>query len=249
VLRCATDAGSMRHILHTQDTLWLPRWGAMAAASFLLTAIAIAVAATALQFRTCRGAVANVPAQTATRPIFLSKSIPTFLPNSIAGFQIWQPNTRHGTVVEGDGGNSTMLYNHDSSIAWFDNRWVVVWNGNGPAHEGVPGQRNYLATTADPDGLAGWSAPAAVFSPRQPRSTRCHAIPKTVFNGSPTCKSGTQSTRLATTDPGCVRSGNREVGGLMCTLGRYSDSSDIQAACEMDEGVLCMAVATEFRGV
>lgn len=79
-------------------------------------------------------------------------------------FQVWMPSVQRAFVVDADAENATLLYNHDSSIARFDSRWFVVWNGNTIAREGQPGQANLVSTTTDPNGVSGWSDPVAAFS-------------------------------------------------------------------------------------
>jgi hypothetical protein len=54
-----------------------------------------------------------------------------------------------------------LRYNHDSSVAWFRDRWFCVWNANAIPEEGAPGQLNYVSTSRD--GLA-WSAPRPAFA-------------------------------------------------------------------------------------
>jgi hypothetical protein len=56
---------------------------------------------------------------------------------------------------------SPLQYNHDSSIAWFSDRWFCLWNANTDPREGQPGQLNYMATSLD--GRA-WSEPVPVFA-------------------------------------------------------------------------------------
>jgi hypothetical protein len=54
-----------------------------------------------------------------------------------------------------------LRYNHDSSVAWFGDRWVCLWNANTIPEEGAPGQLNYQSTSTD--GLT-WTAPRPAFS-------------------------------------------------------------------------------------
>jgi hypothetical protein len=75
------------------------------------------------------------------------------------GYTVYQPRIERAVVV--DASAQPLRYNHDSSVAWFRDRWFCVWNANTIPEEGAPGQLNYVSTSRD--GLA-WSAPRAVFS-------------------------------------------------------------------------------------
>jgi hypothetical protein len=74
-------------------------------------------------------------------------------------YAVYEPSiTRHFVV---NCNAQRLKYNHDSSIAWFRDRWFCLWNGNEPAAEGRPGQLNYASTSRD--GRA-WSEPVPCFA-------------------------------------------------------------------------------------
>ncbi len=64
-----------------------------------------------------------------------------------AQYEVYNPTIDNGMVY--DGGAGPLTYNHDSSIAWFDGLWHAVWNANEVPLEGVDGQYNFWATSAD----------------------------------------------------------------------------------------------------
>ena len=70
-------------------------------------------------------------------------------------YAVYQPSIERAVVV--DAAAQPLRYNHDSSVAWFGDRWFCVWNANAIPMEGAPGQLNYVSVSRD--GLA-WSAPA-----------------------------------------------------------------------------------------
>ncbi len=74
-------------------------------------------------------------------------------------YGVYQPHIERAIVV--DAAEQPLRYNHDSSVAWFRDRWICVWNANTIPLEGAPGQLNYESTSRD--GLT-WSAPRAAFS-------------------------------------------------------------------------------------
>ena len=74
-------------------------------------------------------------------------------------YEVYQP-TIHRVFVN-DTSAQPLKYNHDSSIAWFGDRWFCLWNANQPPAEGKPGQLNYQSTSLD--GVT-WSAPVACFT-------------------------------------------------------------------------------------
>ena len=80
-------------------------------------------------------------------------------PGEWRSYEVYTPRIERHHVV--DISTQELKYNHDSSIAWFRDRWFCLWNGNEPRHEGRPGQLNYVSTS--PDGR-NWSPPEAVFS-------------------------------------------------------------------------------------
>ncbi len=74
-------------------------------------------------------------------------------------YACYQP--RIDRVAAVDAATQPLRYNHDSSVAWFRDRWFCLWNANTIPKEGAPGQLNYAATSRD--GLT-WSAPFPVFA-------------------------------------------------------------------------------------
>jgi hypothetical protein len=74
-------------------------------------------------------------------------------------YEVYQPTLERAVV--NDGARQRLKYNHDSSVAWFGDRWFCLWNANEPASEGSPGQLNYQSTS--PDGKT-WSPPLACFA-------------------------------------------------------------------------------------
>jgi len=74
-------------------------------------------------------------------------------------YAVYQPTIERAIVV--DAAAQPLRYNHDSSVAWFRDRWLCLWNANTIPEEGAPGQLNYQSESRD--GLA-WSAPQPAFS-------------------------------------------------------------------------------------
>ena len=74
-------------------------------------------------------------------------------------YALYQPTIERVTVL--DASKAALRYNHDSSIAWFGDRWFCVWNGNSVPQEGAPGQLNYVSTSKD---VLNWSSPQPAFS-------------------------------------------------------------------------------------
>ena len=75
--------------------------------------------------------------------------------DGVGPFVVWQPEVQYATVVDAQAANASLLYNHDSSIAKFDGRWFVAWNGNRVPAEGQVNQTNYISTTLASDGMSG----------------------------------------------------------------------------------------------
>jgi hypothetical protein len=75
------------------------------------------------------------------------------------GYAVYQPRIERALVC--DAAAQPLRYNHDSSVAWFRDRWICLWNANAIPAEGAPGQLNYVSTSRD--GLS-WSAPLPAFS-------------------------------------------------------------------------------------
>ncbi len=74
-------------------------------------------------------------------------------------YAVYQPRIERAVVI--DAAAQPLRYNHDSSVAWFRDRWLCLWNANAIPEEGAPGQLNYQSESRD--GLA-WSAPRPAFS-------------------------------------------------------------------------------------
>jgi hypothetical protein len=74
-------------------------------------------------------------------------------------YSVYQPRIERSFVV--DAAAQPLRYNHDSTIAWFKDRWFCLWNANTVPREGASGQLNYVSTSRD--GIE-WSAPLPVFS-------------------------------------------------------------------------------------
>ncbi len=74
-------------------------------------------------------------------------------------YEVYQPRIERHFVIHTHA--QPLKYNHDSSVAWFQDRWFCLWNANEPPAEGKPGQRNVVSTSRD--GKT-WSSPAPVFS-------------------------------------------------------------------------------------
>ena len=74
-------------------------------------------------------------------------------------YSVYQPRIERAVVV--NAAEQPLRYNHDSSVAWFVDRWFCLWNANTIPEEGAPGQLNVMSTSRD--GLT-WSAPQPAFS-------------------------------------------------------------------------------------
>lgn len=72
---------------------------------------------------------------------------------------LYQPRIERATVA--DPARHGLPYNHDSSVAWFGDRWFCLWNANTAPKEGAPGQLNYVSTSRD--GKV-WTDPEPAFS-------------------------------------------------------------------------------------
>ena len=77
-------------------------------------------------------------------------------------YEVYQPEVERHFVVNGL--EHELRYNHDSTIAWFRDQWLCLWNANQVPAEGKPGQLNYVSTS--PDGRT-WSEPQPAFSSDQ----------------------------------------------------------------------------------
>ncbi len=74
-------------------------------------------------------------------------------------YEVYRPHIERHVV--NDTYAQPLKYNHDSSVAWFGDRWFCLWNANTPPAEGEPGQLNYVSTSRD--GKT-WTPPRAAFS-------------------------------------------------------------------------------------
>ena len=82
-------------------------------------------------------------------------------------YAVYQPRIERGIVVEAAA--QPLRYNHDSSVAWFRDRWFCVWNANTIPEEGAPGQLNYVSESTDgmrwSEARPAFSDPALCFNP------------------------------------------------------------------------------------
>ncbi len=76
--------------------------------------------------------------------------------------EVYQPRIERACVL--DAYAQTLTYNHDSSVAWFGDRWFCLWNAHEKPAEGTPGQLNYVSTSRD---AMTWSAAEAAFASEQ----------------------------------------------------------------------------------
>jgi BNR repeat protein len=74
-------------------------------------------------------------------------------------YEVYEPEIERHFVVNTHA--QDLKYNHDSTIAWFGDRWFCLWNANEPPAEGDPGQLNYVSTS--PDGRQ-WTTPKPAFT-------------------------------------------------------------------------------------
>lgn len=74
-------------------------------------------------------------------------------------YSVYQPRVERYDVVNTH--RQALRYNHCSDIAWFRDRWFVVWNGNTEIEEGRDGTKIYMSTSRD--GVV-WTEPVAAFS-------------------------------------------------------------------------------------
>ena len=81
-------------------------------------------------------------------------------PDAWRRYEVYQPTVERHFVVNTHA--QRLKYNHDSSVAWFRDRWLCLWNANEPPAEGRPGQLNYVSTSRDVGKT--WSSPEPVFS-------------------------------------------------------------------------------------
>lgn len=84
--------------------------------------------------------------------------IPALLSAAERHYDFYQPQVKHVTIYKGKLAPGHYGYNHMASVEWFDGRFHVVWGGHAASQkEGVPGQVNLWATSAD---FPQWKAPA-----------------------------------------------------------------------------------------
>lgn len=68
-------------------------------------------------------------------------------PDGWRTYEIYQPTiTRHDVI---NGRTHPHKYNHCSTIAWFQGRWICLWGSNAHPDEHAPGQRIYSSTSRD----------------------------------------------------------------------------------------------------
>jgi len=64
-----------------------------------------------------------------------------------SSYEVYQPTvTNHDVFTGGDHGR---LYNHCSTLAWFQDRWFCLWGSNTHPDEHAPGQRIFVSTSRD----------------------------------------------------------------------------------------------------
>ncbi len=68
----------------------------------------------------------------------------------------YNPTVSVGTIAT----TSPYQYNHDVSIAWFQDRWFAAWNANTNAIESANGQVNLVSTSTD---FITWTTPVQAF--------------------------------------------------------------------------------------
>jgi len=74
-------------------------------------------------------------------------------------YGVYNPTVTIDTVFAGV--PSTYQYNHDATIAYFNSKFYVFWNGNPTGGtEGASNQLNYMSTSTDANH---WTSPVAVF--------------------------------------------------------------------------------------
>lgn len=78
-------------------------------------------------------------------------------------YRLYEPEVTWRTVYRGRLAEGEWAYNHCPSVAHFDGRFYVVWNGHPRTHlEGKPGQMLLLATSED---FVQWSRPVHFVGP------------------------------------------------------------------------------------
>jgi hypothetical protein len=91
----------------------------------------------------------------------------------------WRSYEVYEPVIEryfiNDPSKQALQYNHCSSIAFFKNRWVALWNANQLPDEAKPGQLIHMSTSLD--GKA-WAAPEIAFASelRSENPIACHHV-------------------------------------------------------------------------
>ena len=74
-------------------------------------------------------------------------------------YEVYRPTiTRHAVI---DAGRHDHKYNHCSTIAWFEDRWICIWGSHVPVQEHTPGQRMVFSTSRDG---RNWSPIKRIFS-------------------------------------------------------------------------------------
>ena len=74
-------------------------------------------------------------------------------------YEVYQPKIEVGDICNGATGK--LRYNHCATLAWYQDRWVALWNANTVPFEGKPSQPVVLATSRD---FVNWSTPIEPFN-------------------------------------------------------------------------------------
>lgn len=74
-------------------------------------------------------------------------------------YEVYEPVIERYFVC--DPSTQALQYNHCSTIAFFKNRWITLWNANLLPEESKPGQLIYMSTSLD--GKL-WAAPELAFA-------------------------------------------------------------------------------------
>lgn len=86
----------------------------------------------------------------------LSNAVDTVMPQT--GYKLYTPTVTRRTML--DPNSSPWQYNHDTTIAWYQDRWFAQWNANTDKRESQPGQVLLQSTSTD---FLTWSTPVEMF--------------------------------------------------------------------------------------
>lgn len=86
----------------------------------------------------------------------LSNSVDTVMPQT--RYKLYTPTVTRRTML--DPNSSPWQYNHDTTIAWYQDRWFAQWNANTDKRESQPGQVLLQSTSTD---FLTWSNPVEMF--------------------------------------------------------------------------------------